>query len=155
MFKAGQVGRARGNEGIRPISGLARYADLGPARHWEILVSVWSRYQKIQMIDRDGGLCAIADCLAGYERSDVTIRMVVTEDRVRRIDRHIFVETTILDELRAGCFELKTMIDSDIGGSFRFGSAEPLLSTQDERILRWVIRGVAATLQPMAVAAEG
>lgn len=88
------------------------------------------------MIDRDGGLCAIADRLAGYERSDVTIKMVVTEDRVRRIDRHIFVETIILDELRAGCFELKTMIDSDIGGSFRFGSTEPLLSTQDDRIVR-------------------
>lgn len=144
MIVASENGRVSGETPIRPIGAFPSFVDVGPARHWEILISVWSRYQRVQMLDRDIALCAVADCLAGYGRPEAVIRKVVCDNRVSRIDRHMFVEIAVLEELRAGCVELELMIDSDVAGSFRFKSAEPLLSTQEERNVRWVIRTVDA-----------
>ena len=144
MIVAREDGSARSEILIRPIGGSPSFVDVGSARHWEILTSIWSRYQRVQMPDRDIALCVVAHCLAGYGRPEAVIRRVVSDNRVSRIDRHMFVETAVLEELRAGCVELELMIDSDVAGSFRFNSAEPLLSTQEERIVRWVIRTVDA-----------
>jgi len=141
---AEQGRRTRGSTDGGSIAGSTSLEDVGPARHWEILVNVWTRYQRVQMLDRDGGLCAVADCLARYDRPEAAIRRVASDKRVSRIDRHMIVATAVLEELRAGCVELERMIDSDVAGCFRFGSAEPLLSTQEERTVRWVIRTVNA-----------
>lgn len=115
---------------------------VGPVRRWEILISVWDRYQRFQMLDQDTMFCSIADSLRDYERPDVSIRTIIHDRAHHRISPTVFIDPASLQALLAGCAELVQMIDSDVAGAFRYQSVNPLLSADEERTVRQAIRDV-------------
>jgi hypothetical protein len=141
---AGDVGGAGAGRGSE---NCVTFVHVGSVQQWQVLLQVWDRYQHVQMLDHDSGFCEIADHLSGHARPDVLTRTVISDSRLDRKSRGIFLGGELLDELHAGCLELQKMINSDVAGCFRPGSAEPLLTAQEERVVRLVIRTVEAVME--------
>jgi hypothetical protein len=112
---------------------------IGPVRQWEVVISVWDRFHRVQMLCRDEAFCVIADSLRDYRRPEVSIRTTVFDRRQDRLSRSVFVDPDAVEALLAGCDELREMIDNDVAGEFRHGSSSPLLTAQEERIVRHIM----------------
>ena len=128
--------------GVTNGEACVRFVHVGPVRRWEVMISVWDRFQHVQMLDREQAFCSIADRLRDYPRDDVAVRILVFDRRHRRVSPSVFVHPEMMEELLAGCLELRLMIDSDVAGEFRFGSLSPLLTADEERIVRQTMRDV-------------
>ena len=118
------------------------YHRIGFARQWRVLLRAWGKFERYEILQNDRGFTDIDDIVRGSHRDTVYAEDVVVDPNTGRSETAVYVHPLALDELAAGCQELRDMLNADAAGEFLGYPAEPLLDPDEDRDVRELIRQV-------------
>ena len=118
------------------------YHRIALARQWAVLLKAWEKFERHELLQNDSGLTDIHDVVHGAHRETAYAEDVVVDPRTGRSETAVYVHPLMLDELAAGCQELRDMLNADAAGEFLGYPADPLLNPDEDRDVRELVRQV-------------